>query len=394
MTLADEPTTTAATTAAGAATPSDTAPRTAATAPPTTGEDAPRRLRYTPELDGIRALAVLIVVVHHLGIVMWLHKPSWFVPGGQVGLDLFFSLSGFLITALLLGERERTGSIRAGHFLWRRFLRLMPALAVFMAGLIAANMVTGRYPDEWLWRSAAWVLPFATNLGLENVVAEAGHTWSLSVEVHFYVLWGLLTMLVVAKARRPYPVLAALAGAGIVAAAVLRGLAYADDPGDAFHIYSQTIYRIDAPLLGALAGVAWTAGWLDRVPARVAAWAAPLALAGLALATFRTDPLTAGLYRGLFTVVAACGALLVVAIQRSGPTRTRAALRFPPLVFVGRISFSVYLWHLPVMMFVWRNATAWPVASQLLVASAASLGLGAASHYAIERPTLRWRAWR
>lgn len=383
MTLADDPTT--------------AHPATAAPPPggaPTTGVPAPRRLRHTPELDGVRAVALLTVFVHHLGVVMWLHRPSWFVPGGQVGLDLFFALSGFLITALLLGERERTGGIRAGHFLWRRFLRLMPAVVLFVAGLTAANLVTGRYPDDRLWRSAAWVLPFATNLGLENVVAEAGHTWSLSVEVHFYVLWGLLTALVAAKVRRPYPMLAALAGAGIVAAAVLRGLAYADDPGDAFHIYSQTIYRIDAPLLGALAGVAWMAGWLDRVPARVAGWAAPLALAALALATFRTDPLAAGLYRGLFTVVAACGCLLVVAVQRSGPTRTRAALRFPPLVFLGTISFSVYLWHLPVMMFVWRNATAWPVAQQLVVASAASLALGAASYYAIERPVLRWRARR
>ena len=276
MTLAGEPKTAASAAAAprpGASPEAlpTTTPGTEAPAPeaPASGDATPRRLRHTPELDGLRGLALAVVFVHHLGIVMWLGKPSWFVPGGQVGLDLFFALSGFLITALLLGERERTGSIRAGHFLWRRFLRLMPAVVVFMAGLIAANMVTGRYPDEWMLRTAAWVLPFATNLSLEDVVAETGHTWSLSVEAHFYRAGGLVTALVAAKARRPYPVLAALAGVGIVVAAVLRAFAYAGNPDDAFFIYSQTIYRIDAPLLGALAGVAWMAGWLDRVPARL-----------------------------------------------------------------------------------------------------------------------------
>jgi peptidoglycan/LPS O-acetylase OafA/YrhL len=399
VTLAGEPKTAASAAATRPGTSPEASPATTATeaaAPEAaaSGEASPRRLRHTPELDGIRGLALAVVFVHHLGIVMWLGKPSWFVPGGQVGLDLFFALSGFLITALLLGERERTGSIRAGHFLWRRFLRLTPAVVVFLAGLVAANMVTGRYPDEWMLRTAAWVLPFATNLGLENVVAETGHTWSLSVEAHFYLAWGLVTALVAAKARRPYPVLAALAGIGIVVSAVLRGVAYAGNPDDAFYIYSQTIYRIDAPLLGALAGVAWMAGWLDRVPARLAAWMAPAALAVLTFATFRSNPLSPSLFHGLFTAVAACSALLVIAVQRSGPTRTRAALRFSPLVFLGTISFSVYLWHLPVMMYVWRNATAWPVAQQLLVATVGSLALGAASYYAIERPALRWRARR
>src|SRR5262245_26050099 len=80
----------------------------------------PRRLRlsYLPELDGIRGLGLLVVVVHHAGVVMWSGRPQWFVPGGQVGLDVFFALSGFLITVLLLGEHGRTGGIRVGNFLW------------------------------------------------------------------------------------------------------------------------------------------------------------------------------------------------------------------------------------------------------------------------------------
>jgi peptidoglycan/LPS O-acetylase OafA/YrhL len=348
------------------------------------------RLGYVPELDGIRGVAVLMVVMYHLGIVMWPQRPGWFFPGGQAGVDVFFALSGFLITALLLGEHGRTGRIAVGDFLRRRLLRLLPALGGLMAGLGLANLVTDRYPADRIAESAAWVLTFRTNLGVEHVVAEAGHTWSMSVEVHFYLAWCLVVAVVTAVARRPYRALAGVAAAGVVAAAAFRWYAYADDGGaSAFIMYLQTVHRIDAPLLGALAGVAWVAGWLDRVPPRMARWAAGLALVALALVTTRTHALSPIMFKGLFTGIAVSGAVLVVAAQLGGPGGVRSMLTFRPLVVVGTISYSVYLWHLPVMMFVSRNATAWPVAQQMSVAVAASLGLGALSYYGIERPIQR-----
>jgi peptidoglycan/LPS O-acetylase OafA/YrhL len=353
----------------------------------------PRRLHYLPELDGIRGLALVVVVIHHLGVLMWAGKPEWFFPGGQVGLDMFFALSGFLITALLLGEHGRTGGVRIGNFLWRRLLRLMPALVAFMAGLFVAALITDRYTPRQMLGSTAWVLTLATNIGVENVIVEVGHTWSMSVEAHFYLLWCLVTALVVAVVKRPYPVLAGLAVAGIVASAVLRATAYTDDGGvTAFHVYVQSIYRMDAPLLGALAGVAWTAGWLDRVPPKAAAWAGAISLALLGVVTFKTTPLSPILFQGMFTAVAATGAVLVVAVQLSGPSVSRRLLALRPLVLLGTISYSVYLWHLPVMMFVQRNARDWPLGRRMAVALVGTAVLGVLSYTFVERPFLRRKA--
>jgi peptidoglycan/LPS O-acetylase OafA/YrhL len=351
------------------------------------------RLGYRPELDGIRGLALVIVVLHHAGLLLWTRTPRWFLPGGQVGLDVFFALSGFLITALLLGEHGRTGGVRVGNFLWRRLLRLSPALVVFMAGLLVASIVIGRYRASEVLESAAWVLPFATNIGVENVIIEAGHTWSMGVEAHFYLAWCLVVALVARRVRRPYAVLAGVALAAIAASAIARALVFTDDGGaTAFAMYVDTLYRIDAPLVGAVAGVAWVAGWADRISPRVAAGAAAAALALLAVVTFRTTPLSPILFQGLYTAVAAAGALLVVGVQRSGPSRVRSVLALPVLTFLGTISYSVYLWHMPVLLTIQRNAPGWAIPVRITVAVAASLALGALSYRFVERPFLRRKA--
>jgi peptidoglycan/LPS O-acetylase OafA/YrhL len=389
VTVADEPAP-----APAPAPPADVRPADAPTVEAPTVEAQPaRRLGYVPELNGVRALAVLIVVIHHLGAVMWPGRPGWFFPGGQVGLDLFFALSGFLITALLLGEHGRTGGIRVGNFLWRRLLRLLPALVVLMAGLFVASTVTGRYTPREMLGSAAWVLTFSTNIGVHDVIVEVGHTWSLSVEAHFYVGWGLVTALVVAVAKRPYPVLAGLAVAGILASATLRALVFVEDGGvTAFRLYVGSLYRMDAPLIGALVAIAWVAGWLDRVPARAAAWASALSLVALGVAVVRTTGLSPILYHGLFTAIAGAAAVLVVSVQLSGPSTTQRLLSARPMVLLGAVSYSVYLWHLPVMMYLNRNAEAWPLGPRLLVALVASVVIGALSYQFVERPFLRRKA--
>src|SRR5919109_4231696 len=95
------------------------------------------RLGYRPELDGLRGVAVATVAVYHFGKLLWRDGEPWLVPGGQSGLDLFFVLSGFLITTLLLGEFDRFGRVDVGRFLWRRVLRLVPAPPVVIGGLLA-----------------------------------------------------------------------------------------------------------------------------------------------------------------------------------------------------------------------------------------------------------------
>jgi peptidoglycan/LPS O-acetylase OafA/YrhL len=352
------------------------------------------RLGYRPELDGLRGIALVVVVGHHLVRLMWPAGRDWFLPGGQVGLDVFFALSGFLITSLLVDEFQRTGRVDAAAFLWRRAVRLVPAVAALMAGLLAVSLVGERYSPGVLLSSAGWAVTLSTNLAIDRPVVELVHLWSLSVEAHFYLLWTLTVALVVSRARRPYPVLAGIALAVIAAVAAARALAYHEGV-DTVRIYVNTLYRLDGPLVGALAGVAAAAGWLDRVPRRWAARAATVAALVLVAAALRTRPISPALFEGLFTVFAACGAVLVVALPRAtSDGRLRRTIAARPLVALGTVSYSVYLWHLPIVMWVDRNVGGWPAGAEIAVALAASLAVGTASYRLVERPIVRRRPVR
>lgn len=360
------------------------------------GWDAPAgtfRLGYRSELDGLRGLALVVVVGHHLVRLMWPAGRGWILPGGQVGLDVFFALSGFLITSLLLDEFRRSGRVDVASFLWRRAVRLVPPVAALMAGLLAVSLVGERYPPGVLLSSAGWAVTLSTNLAVDRPVVELVHLWSLSVEAHFYLLWCLTVALVVSRARRPYRVLAGIAAAVITAVAVARAVAFHEGV-DTVRMYVSTLYRLDGPLLGALAGVAAAAGWLDRVPRQWAGRAAVAAALVLAVAVVGTRPVSPALFEGLFTVIAACGAVLVVALPAAGDGRLRRTIAARPLVALGAVSYSVYLWHLPIVMWVDRNVGGWPAGVQIAGAAAASLAAGTASYHLVERPIVRRRPVR
>ncbi|HEY8526976.1 MAG TPA: acyltransferase [Acidimicrobiales bacterium] len=361
------------------------APPTAAPAPPAR---PPFRLGYRPELDGLRGLATIPVVSHHIVRLMWPTGDHWVFPGGQVGLDLFFALSGFLITALILGEFERTGRVDVVDFVRRRLRRLLPALLVMMACLLAVSVVGERYSPGVLLSSTGWVATFSTNLVFDRPIVELAHTWSLSVEAHFYLLWCLATALVVSRVRRPYPVLAGLAVGTVVVVAVTRALAYHDGV-DVVGMYVATLRRLDGPLLGALAGIAVVAGWVDRVPRRWAVGACVAALAVLGVTAYRTTPISPVLFEGLFTAVAACGAVLVVAASLASGSRLHRFFTARPLVALGTISYSVYLWHFPIIMWFHRNIRGWPVAGKIAACVMGSLVAGVVSYALVERRFLR-----
>jgi peptidoglycan/LPS O-acetylase OafA/YrhL len=358
---------------------------------PADGAGGGFRFGYRPELDGLRGVAVATVAVYHFGKIGWLDGEPWLVPGGQSGLDLFFVLSGFLITTLLLDELRRFERVDAGRFLWRRVLRLVPALTVMMAGFLAVSFVGERHEPSHLLSSTGWVLGFMTNLAIDRPIEEVSHTWSLSVEAHFYLIWCLVTLLVTARARRPHRALALVAGAGAIAVAVNRAVAYGS--GDnVYGIYLGTPYRLDAPLIGALAGIALSAGWLDAIPRRAAAWAGGVGVALFGVAAYQTRGLAPWMFNGGYTAVALCAAVVVVAPQLAGGGRVRAALRTRPLVALGKISYSLYLWHLPLYVWLARNAGPWPVAVKAVVGLGASLGVATLSYRFVEQPFLRRKA--
>ena len=318
-------------------------------------------MRYRPELDGLRGIAILVVLGAHTGV------PGFSSGGGGVGVTLFFALSGYLITSLLLAERERDGRADLGAFYLRRGLRLFPALIAVLV-VVAALAILGLLPAE----ATANVNYPLVELGVMAYVVNwlfvagqnsgvLGHTWSLSVEEQFYILWPviLLAGLRFARVGRTGLTLAILV-------LVLLDVPYRlwlDLGGGLMHVFVGTDSRGDALLLGCA---------LSLLQSRWSPWAGWLGLAGVAAiaATWPGDP---GLgSQILFIPVAA----LVCTVAVAG---CPLSLSWRPLAFIGRISYGLYLWHGVV---IWWHLP-WPVAVPL------SIAIAIVSYYVIERPFLR-----
>ena len=224
--------------------------------------NSPRQgIGYVPALDGLRALAVMLVLAAHLGIP--------FMHGGVIGVDLFFVLSGFLITGLLLEEQERNGQIHYPAFYARRALRLFPALVLLLplVGIAAhlspeidkatGDLTTGGIPWVLLYL-ANWPRATGTQLGL------FGHTWSLAIEEQFYLLWPAALFLLVRK-RTDYPraLVVSLSVAALVA--VHRAVEWLQGAG-IDRVANGTDMRADALLIGCATALALHAGFRPRAP--------------------------------------------------------------------------------------------------------------------------------
>lgn len=356
-------------------------------------------LGHRPALDGLRGLAITIVVLYHVGSYLWVptaisfvHRgPIWTLRGGFLGVDLFFALSGFLITVLLLGEADRRGSVSLRNFGARRLRRLWPVLVALLVAVLALALAGWVYTAEGVQASVFPVLSFTHNWAVaEGRAPVAGHLWSIGVEGQFYLVWAAMVVMAL-RTRRPHAVLAASAIAVIVAVLAWRAHLYGDG-ASVLSLYVRTSTRLDAPLVGALAGVVASAGWLPRFAGRVAtgAGAAGLVLVFGAATLLRfTD---AALYRGLFTVVAVAAALGVLAAVRAGGGPLVGLLSFRPLAAVGLLSYSLYVWHLPVFEIVRRNTAEWPAAPRAALGVGVASAVAALSYRFVERPFLRRRA--
>jgi peptidoglycan/LPS O-acetylase OafA/YrhL len=262
-------------------------------------------LIYRPELDGLRGIAVLLVMAGHLLIPATL-------GGGVVGVTLFFVLSGYLITSILVGE-QRVGGIRLRAFYERRARRLLPALFVFLAVLVLAGIVTFREALP----AIAYVGNWARAGG--NLVMPVDHTWSLAVEEQFYLLWPVVLIVV----GRRVPLLVVV----IVASAVLRAV-FPNDP------WALAASRFDAIAWGCLLGL----GVVPRLPRAVIA----IAIGALVFFTMYGDLRVSEVW-GYTIVAPAAFAVMTVLLRRpTGP------LAWRPLAAVGRISYGLYLWHYPI----------------------------------------------
>ncbi|MGO1316457.1 MAG: acyltransferase family protein [Cellulomonadaceae bacterium] len=342
-------------------------------------------------LDGLRAIAVLAVLVYHL-------RPEW-LPGGFLGVDVFFVVSGFLITTLALRELVRTGRLRFGAFWLRRARRLLPALGVVViVSIVAARLVQpdllvgiGRQTLGAATFSSNWLEIAAGNSYFDDSAPVLFQTfWSLAIEEQFYLVWPplLVLLLILTPGGRSRATVAAL---GAFASAAAMALRYA--PGtDPTRVY----YGLDTHVFGLLMGVCLAFAWTTRRQVLLSRWAITvvpvLAVAGLValLVLVRDDsPWT---YRGGIALASVLAALAVAGCTGRVTPLIRV-LELRPLVWVGARSYGIYLWHWPIILIVGAAAAAQPGTGRWWTATAMvlvlTLGLSAASFRWVETPIRR-----
>jgi peptidoglycan/LPS O-acetylase OafA/YrhL len=350
-----------------------------------------RVLPRVPSLDTVRGIAVVMVLLSHL----WVVWPSWVFAGpfsraGFLGVDLFFVLSGFLITALLLDEQARTGGIRLAAFYGRRALRLFPALWLLLAVHVVYAWLTG-YP------------PFHLDVELENIqasvlyymnwrvlwqpaeVGDLSTIWSLAIEEQFYLVWPLAVLLVIGLRRRLANVVAVLVAAIVV---VTCWRFYVFEHHGWPSAYLRTDTRIDGLLWGALAACLWVRGWTPAVLPRALLWAAVAVATGVFL-VIEADGTFA--YAGGLTAFVVAASVIVLVLV-SSPVRSPGPLGVISR-HVGQLSYGLYLWQAPVLhaferwgRFRWSNELRGYGAISVTVACAL------VSRALVERPALRLKA--
>lgn len=347
-------------------------------------------IAYQPALDGTRAVAVAAVLLFHGGV-------SW-MSGGYLGVSVFFTLSGYLITSLLLTEHQRSGKINAAAFYTRRARRLLPASLVCIvavclmawAGWFSGVANLKRDVLGAVFQVFNWVKLGSGESYADLTAAQAGlkkpldHYWSLAIEEQFYWVWPLAFIGLVAFARRrKIKVLTVVAIITALSAVAAPVIAQVWGPNAA---YWSTPARICEILAGAL-----VACWLHGrpVPSGIAPLA-PIAFGVLAVASVLFPDGSGPAYEGALPLVAAVSAALIVGLQAPGPIRTMLSAR--PLVGLGKISYGVYLYHWPIFILIDRRGWDVPVGVSLAVKCALTLVVSVASFYLIEKP-IRLATW-
>lgn len=333
--------------------------------------------KHLPELDGLRGIAILSVIIHH-------QLTPFVMSGGFLGVDLFFVLSGFLITSLLLGEFEKTNTISLKNFYMRRLLRLGPALALYLAATILVNHRTQAIELTRQLKLVAFAVLYSTNWRMafrwDAALDPTAIIWSLSIEEQFYLLWPLVLFSCLAlKLERRY-----LAGglAIVILAVMLHRFLLLESGAELTRLYYGTDTRADAILMGCLFGLLQS----RNLALRARIWlklGGVLCAIGL-LTLFSTIEFSDELlYRGGFTGVALLAGVLIYAAANTPARALSVALRFKPLVWFGHISYGLYLWHWLVV----RNASfpslgRWEQTARLALA----VGIAALSFYFVEKP--------
>ncbi len=350
-----------------------------------------REGRYRPELDGLRAIAVALVIAFHCDLGL--------LPGGYVGVDVFFVLSGFLITGLLLNAASGDGISMVGFYA-RRARRLLPMALLVLVSISATWLLISNAVDRQPlvgdarsaalyfsnWHFAATATDYFAS---QNAPSPFVHFWSLSVEEQFYLAWPAIVALIFFLARnRLRRARWALAGvATVLSAGSLAALAITTHAGNGSYAYFGTDCRIYQLLFGALLAIALHGRRAPSRPRRgvtreALALLQVASLAALVVIASRQNDLGPG-WRGL--AAASCTVVLLWSLTLQPAGLGTKVLSIGPIVYIGQISYATYLWHWPVILLIRKFVVISPHLL-LIPAFVLSLGLAALSERLIERP--------
>jgi peptidoglycan/LPS O-acetylase OafA/YrhL len=346
------------------------------------------KLGYRPELDGLRGISILLIYIHHLYFPL--------VPGGFLGVDIFFALSGFLITSLLVEEWNRRGSIRLKDFYIRRALRLMPAvfLLILITGALAliVDKRTATEIRQGIWLTLSYVSNWFYAFGYFSVRNPLGITWSLAIEEQFYLTWPLLLSLALRFKLQRRWIFYILTF--IIAIMPLHRRMLLAQGANVLRLYFGSDTRADGLPIGCLVGL--LVSWNLLPPKKgfeiCMKFLAAVGIIFLGYLVSYPSWMDLLLYRyGGFTLVSLSVALSLIVVILYPPKFALWVLKFRPLVWIGRISYGLYLWHWPVRWFIYLKKALPASTGQLVAAVVLSLLLPTLSYHFVEKPFLRWK---
>jgi peptidoglycan/LPS O-acetylase OafA/YrhL len=345
-------------------------------------------IKYQPALDGLRAFAVTAVILYHFAY-------SW-AKGGYLGVDTFFVLSGFLITTLLIGERAVAGRVSLSGFWARRARRLLPALFLLLVVVVlyAGTTMTALQLDDLrgdalasLFYVANWHF-IATNQSYFSLFIQPSplqHLWSLAIEEQFYLLWPLIVVGVLLLARGSRRALAAVTVVGIVVSQILMALLYSEsNPSRAYY---GTEARAHTLLVGCLLALLLSGRLEVGVSGRLRRVLPAAGVIAFAICIVMFSTTTVGprlFYGGDLAFAMLVAVIIAAAVQPAGPLRAFLGLR--AFRYVGEISYGLYLWHWPVIVFVTGADTGLGATALNTLRLAITFACTLVSFYLLEQP--------